>query len=351
MKLNKFFMLGLAGLAFAACSNEENLTGKNLDGNGVVSVKIVSPQSRTVISGTDKEEIIVGKEGATITVELTASEGGGTQDVEFNGGSHTVKFYGVKNPTKVEAYINDGKNKGQGTTDIAEIQVTPEQIPAYGSTEEIHLNGTTETSDGKTYEMYEAAVTMQIPVARLEVSGIKHVTHPTDDGEEENCKYQTLSIDGIYLDKIKTTSTGSVQDYAMGKDIDETNPKYPVLSDKITSTSFLAANASWPAEEGMVYAYNFYPGNMPILKIYFENAEGVDADEILSEPRYAVIQSYNGDSNFDFKAGTVYRIKDVSLKDKNIIGDEEGNILYGVDVTVTEAKWTALDITSEWIEQ
>ena len=29
MKLNKFFMLGLAGLAFAACSNEEN-SGNNL---------------------------------------------------------------------------------------------------------------------------------------------------------------------------------------------------------------------------------------------------------------------------------------------------------------------------------
>lgn len=36
----------------------------------------------------------------------------------------------------------------------------------------------------------------------------------------------------------------------------------------------------------------------------------------------------------------------MSLKDSNIIGDEEGNALYGVDVTVTEAQWTVVDMTA-----
>ncbi len=34
MKLNKFFMLGLAGLAFAACSNDDEVTSA-MDGDAV----------------------------------------------------------------------------------------------------------------------------------------------------------------------------------------------------------------------------------------------------------------------------------------------------------------------------
>lgn len=35
---------------------------------------------------------------------------------------------------------------------------------------------------------------------------------------------------------------------------------------------------------------------------------------------------------------------------KTLIGDEGGNALYGVDVTVKEAKWTIVDTTAEWVE-
>ena len=45
------------------------------------------------------------------------------------------------------------------------------------------------------------------------------------------------------------------------------------------------------------------------------------------------------------------RITDVKLDDKNIIGDEEGNTLYGVDVTVKEAQWSIETITGQWEEQ
>ena len=361
MKVNKFLMLGLTGLAFAACSNDEDLTGKNLDGNGVVSVKIVSPQTKTksVENATDEtagSKITVKGE---ITVQLTASSGVQTQTVTADGSSHSVKFYDVKGPSKIEAWINEGNTKGLGTTDISDedLQVVPTDIPAYGSTEEIYLNGTTELYNGNTYEMYEATVTMQLPVARLEVSGIKHVTHQVaGDADEASCKYQTLTIDGIYLDKVKTTATGNPVDYAMGTGISDTDDKYPILSDKIASASFLAENSSWPTETGKVYAYNFYPDadpeNQPVLKIYFGNATSVNENEKLSEPRYAVISSYNGQTDFTFKAGTIYRITNVTLKDKNILGDEEGNILYGVDVTVTEAQWTVAELNNvEWKEQ
>lgn len=46
MKLNRFFMLGLVGLAFAACGNEDEAENALAQGNGAVSIKIVSPTAR-----------------------------------------------------------------------------------------------------------------------------------------------------------------------------------------------------------------------------------------------------------------------------------------------------------------
>ena len=332
MKLNRFFMLGLAGLAFAACSNEEEMSqGQNLDGNGSVTVKIVAINVK-----------------GTIYVKLSAAVGSDTQEVPADGGMHTLKFYGVKSPSKVEAWVNDGDTKALGTTNIDDLQILPEQIPAYGSTTDIKLTGQTETveqnGNSTTYEMYEASVNMKIPVARLEVSGIKHATH--SDGDV--CKYSELSIDGIYLDKVKMTADAVATDYSMPAGSDGT-PAYPILFEDIAKASFLDEGAVWPAVEGQVYAFNFYTGTMPILKIFFEDATASDDNNPVSHPRYAVIKSYNGDTNFNFEAGHVYRITDVTLEDNNIIGDEEGNALYGV--TVTEASWSVTDITGEWVEQ
>ena len=192
---------------------------------------------------------------------------------------------------------------------------------------------------------------MEIPVARLEVSDIKHVTHA-----EGTCKFSRLTIDGVYLDKIyETKGSESATDfvYPAGD-----NGKVPILWEAIAApNNFLEASAQWPAwVEGQdakqqAYAFNFYPGaTMPVLKIYFAEATASDVQNPVSKPRYAVIKSYNQDENFKFEAGKIYRLTDVQLKDENIIGDEEGNTLFGVDVTVTEAQWTVTDITGEWIE-
>ena len=364
--MNKFLMLGIAGLAFAACSNEEDATSNGLQGNGAVTVRVVTPMTKTLGDATTESDgtdvIPVVPQDGKIYVKLTATTGGATKEITSG---NEVKFYGVSGPSKVEAWVNDGETKGQGATAIIDLQdIEPEAIPAYGSTEDITLTGSTETvsESGKstTYEMYEASVNLEIPVARLEVSGIKHVTHPVQgDPDEATCKYASLTINGIYLDKVKSTATGEIEDYHMPAVGTEGDPDYipaPILSDQInTPNNFLTPNTVWPAVETPAQSYNyyFYPDadQMPILKIYFETATSADPDNTFSQPRYAVIKSYNNNPNFEFVAGTIYRITDVTLKDKNIIGDEEGNNLYGVDVTVQEAKWNVQTISGEWVEQ
>ena len=365
MKSLNVFSLAVLGLSLFSCSKNEIETGKNLSQNGVVEIKIASPNigSRALVdatSGNNNEQVNVN---GTITVKLTYGSGETkTETVQANGEPHTVKFWGVTNPTKVEAYINDGEKVSDAieitNSETPNMQAIPSNIPAYGSTETITLAGKTETNDGKTYEMYKATVDMKIPVARIEVSGIKHEEH--SNTEDDKCKYSKLTIDGIYLDGIYVTRNAeSVTDYKYPAD-PTGSPGAPILWDAITAPNdFLASGVQWPSlpdegENKKAYSFNFYPnkGNndMPILKIYFAEAQASDESNPVSSPRYAIIKSYNGNTNFKFEAGKIYRITDIILKDENIIGDEGGNALYGVDVTVKEAKWTIVDTTAEWVE-
>lgn len=364
MKFSKSLLWAFAGLGLFACSNEEVVPeGGSMDGNGVVEVKIVTPNSmsRTLVDATPGNNGDKVQVKGTMSIKLTAGTGTATQTVELDGkgtGTTTVKFWGVQNPTKIEAWVNDGDKVGDGTSIInasaPAMQAMPEAIPAYGSSETFTLTGRMETNEGKSYEMYTTSVAVKIPVARLEVSGIKHVTHPTSD--EATCKYNTLTIDGIYLDKILATKGAtSVTDYKYPEVVGGegvTAIPAPILWDEIEG-NFLTPNAVWPADSEQAYAFNFYPdaAQMPILKIYFATATASDNKNPVTQPRYAVIKSYNGDPAFKFEAGKIYRITDVTLSDKNIIGDEEGNNQYGVDVTVTEAQWTIVDTTAEWVEQ
>ena len=116
------------------------------------------------------------------------------------------------------------------------------------------------------------------------------------------------------------------------------------LKDAIADQSFLGG-------ETLVgpYTYNFFVnGTNPIFKLYFSEAEG----EGVIEPRYAMITSYKDEAGdpVTFEAGHIYRIKDATLYDKNILGDEEGNTLWGVEVTVVEATWEIVDIEADWAE-
>lgn len=377
MKMNKFFMLGLAGLAFAACSNEDEVTGGLPDGNGVVTVKIVTPESLTKAMPTELPDgsttsgsiKVVGD----ITIALDADEGGTTHTLtqeEIADGATTVKFWNVKNPTKVRVYMNGAPTDGDySEKSILDYQVVPASIAAYGEavptltsntekpvadTDAVKNEGNNPEDANKNYQMYTANVTMQIPVARLEVSGIAHKTHQSP----ETCEYSELTISGIYLDNIQSVNDGSFGDYKFTGDPNGTGSD-AILAYTVTPTDFMAADAVWPSD-GKVYGFNFYPGttleNNPVLKIYFSHAKEATGAEPKSEPRYAMITKYvasggNADSDgIVLQAGKVYRITNAILDDKNIIGDEGGNTLYGVTVVVTEANWAVETIDAIWQE-
>lgn len=384
MKFSKSLLWAFAGLGLFACSNEEVVDNTQLpDGVGAVTINIVSPSmSRAIVDGTTATSVPVT---GNVTIELTA--GNGEQSIKLNAvqlkTQKSVTFWNVKEPKKITVSMNGGEASYAGEAPTI-FTGDPAGVPAYGETESFKLTpntaspgdkggadyetGANSGDENKTYQLYTASVTLAIPVARLEVSGIQHITdtHATGD-----CAYKTLKIAGVYLDNVYAEGTGVT--YANGAfpcasgtpadySYDGTNATgtgdLAILQDAATETDFLTPNQTWPETAGKAYAYYFYGAdgaeNLPIFKIYFNQSEANSTDHPLPAPRYAMITSYkqtaeNGGAQITkFEPGHIYRITSAKLTDENIIGDEGGNTLYGVEVTVEEAEWTVETIDADW---
>lgn len=382
MKTNKLFMLGLAGLAFTACSSDEDVTtqSKLPAGKGAVTINITSPElTRAIEAGTTANSVDVT---GPVKITLEATKGGNTIELtsEQLADNSTVTFWNVENPTKVTVSMNDGK--ASYTSDAPTVFTqAPAAIPAYGETSLFTLTSNTGsptvggsdyeaganadgTDDSKIYQLYTATVQLAIPVARLEVSGIQHVLS-ADGHLADDCAYQTLTIAGVYLDNVYATGSGvtySNGSFPCVSGIAPTDYSYngadgtgieAILKDAATETNFLAVDGVWPTA-GNAYSYYFFGAdgvnNMPKFKIYFDTSLAKDKDHPLPAPRYAMITSYKKDGVelTKFEPGHIYRIISAKLTDENIIGDEGGNTLYGVEVTVEEATWTVETITADW---
>lgn len=389
MKFSKSLLWAFAGLGLFACSNEEVVDNTQLpDGVGAVTINIVSPSmSRAIVDGTTATSVPVT---GNVTISLEATTGSGSIDLstEELAEQSSVTFWNVKEPKKITVSMNGGKASYVGEAPTI-FTSAPAGVPAYGEVGQnaITLSSTTSSpgkegganyetgansgDENKTYQLYTASVTLAIPVARLEVSGIQHIiTGDHEVGVEDGkCAYKTLTIAGVYLDNVYATgagvtyasgafpcATGAPTDYSY--DGTHGTGTAAILKDAATVTDFLTANQTWPETDGKAYAYYFYgadgAGNLPIFKIYFSESESQDATSPLPAPRYAMITSYkqtseNGGGQITkFEPGHIYRITSAKLTDENIIGDEGGNTLYGVEVTVEEAEWKVETIDAEW---
>lgn len=376
MKINKLFLLGLAGLAFTACSSDEEMTTQSglPAGTGAVTINITSPELTRAIEAGTTDNLV--KVTGDVTITLTATNG--TKSISLKATDLTtqssVTFWNVETPQSVSVSMNDGQASYAKVAPTAFTQA-PSAIPAYGETSTFSLTDQTakpgekggtayETGaeagdESKVYQLYTATVQLAIPVARLEVSGIQHV-----DGEN-GCAYKTLTIAGVYLDNVYATGEGvtySNGSFSCVTGIAPTDYSYTgndgtgieaMFKDAATPTDFLTPDAVWPAA-GNAYSYYFFgadgANNLPKFKIYFDTSEAKDGSHPLPAPRYAMITSYkNADGEIaKFEPGHIYRITSAKLTDENIIGDEGGNTLYGVEVTVEEAEWAVETIGAEW---
>lgn len=390
MKMNKWFMLGMVGLAFTACSNEEELGNQLPNGNGAVTVKLVSPTlTKAIAQGTTGNSV---KVTGTLTITLmdgtTPKETTVTVGADGTLSSPTVTFWNVTNPVSVSAKMNGGvsdyntTNINVSTSEGGDMQAAPASIPVYGSAtpspmgvSKPGVDAATNTNVGavkgdsqKQFDMYAATVNLEIPVARLEVSGITHVEHQSP----VKCEFEDLKICGVYLDNIRLTDGGALTNYRFPGDNNAGSEAAAILSESIngglTGGDAFVSGTTWPSANN-AFAFNFYApaendqtitsvdqsvskAQNPHFKVLFSCKDNSGVGNGVRY-RYAMITSYKNQQGeyIVMRKGHIYKITAAAITDDGILPDEEGNTTYGVEVTVEEAVWGVETITGEWVEQ
>lgn len=366
MKLTKSLFLAFAGLGLFACSNEEVVDNGGVQGDASISVKISDPVlSRAVVDYTTGTEVKLN----TIKLVLTAQTGGATKT--FNGADYVsrdalleavnqTEFQGVRNPSKMEVYINTDKSSGWTTSD---------DFMGAGLAEPLYASSTTFTladsknpdKDGDGVNEYTVSLAPEHTMARLEFGGIAHVD------TKEYCMFKTITIDGVILDEV----AGATQVEGWDPDNLMSNAIGADFTTEATGSAEAGWTPSWPGN-GQCYAYNIAPveGNLPILKVCFS---GIEINTAVPEYAgivwsgnvgYATVKNYKlaaGSQQYatafgagedgiikKFPAGYIYQVKSLEIPDEAIGSGWQGGEDIHVIATVSVSPWTIAQGTVEW---
>ncbi|WP_018712219.1 hypothetical protein [Phocaeicola barnesiae] len=350
MGMNKFFMLGLAGLAFAACNNEEVIDTAHQNG-ATVTVRFVGDAiTRTLetpATGDNGQTFPVEVNSGKITLTAQAVDVPSHQISGSLDGSSEYTFTGVRAPESIEVVVNEGTEDNMS---LADVYNTGLAEPLYGKSSTF-----VQDSEGN----YTVTINLERRLARLQFSGLNFTT--------VGSSYTALTLDGIYLNGAVKTENGS--DKATADNIGawetvtttwSTNaPVYDEIGAVIIGAD--AETGPWPSA-AQCYAYNIFPAsgtdNLPKLTVCFSNA--VQTNVTGSEYRYARVAKYKlegekgnlegiDDNGYitDFKAGYIYNITGLILGDGDLgpTPDGEGVTLTA---TVTVDPWTLVNATVEW---
>ena len=345
MKLNKYFMLGLAGLAFAACSNEDEV-GNDLSQNSkTITVKIETGGYTTRASGNEawtngannQSQITVN----TVTLYLLDKDGA-IVDTKTLANKLSDTFHGVSGTvTKIAAVANcqptasgTWANVVVETFDVADYQ-TAENAPVYAEAVDITYKNT-DTQDG--YPMYEATLQLVTKMSRIELSGNLQCTNLTESA------YKTLTLEYVGINRANTKFTLK----GIGSDPHPVTDNLPGFPDTGTPTAFYDAAAT-PApvlddkntSVALGTSYGYSVCGMPELLLRFDSEpiDNVTEGYIIYDPAYLKITGFKtADGNVvAMEPGKIYQITDLEFTEEDITTLEKDKIC--ITATVSVAPW------------
>lgn len=356
MKLNKYFMLGLAGLAFAACSNEDEV-GNDLSQNSkTITVKIETGGYTTRASGNgawtdganNQSQItmntvtlyLLDKDGAIVDTKTLENKSSDT----FHGVSGTVtKIAAVANcqPTASGTWANIVAE----TFDVADYQ-TAENAPVYAEAVDITYKNT-DTQDG--YPMYEATLQLATKMSRIELSGNLQCTNLAESA------YKALTLEYVGINRANTKFTLR----GIGSDPHSVTDNLPGFPDTGTPTAFYDAaatpvpvlsNKNTSVALGTSYGYSVC--GMPELLLRFDSEPIDDVTEgyIIYDPAYLKITGFKTtDGNtVAMEPGKIYQITDLEFTEEDITTLEKDKIC--ITATVSVAPWDIVAVEPSYGE-
>lgn len=356
MKLNKYFMLGLAGLAFAACSNEDEV-GNDLSQNSkTITVKIETGGYTTRASGNEawtngannQSQITVN----TVTLYLLDKDGA-IVDTKTLANKLSDTFHGVSGTvTKIAAVANcqptasgTWANVVAETFDVADYQ-TAENAPVYAEAVDITYKNT-DTQDG--YPMYEATLQLATKMSRIELSGNLQCTNLAESA------YKTLTLEYVGINRANTKFTLK----GIGSDPHSVTGNLPGFPDTGTPTAFYDAAAT-PApvlddkntSVALGTSYGYSVCGMPELLLRFDSEpiDNVTEGYIIYDPAYLKITGFKtADGNtVAMEPGKIYQITDLEFTEEDITTLEKDKIC--ITATVSVASWDIVAVEPSYGE-
>lgn len=405
MKFNKYFMLGLAGLAFAACSNDENLSDNGKEANKTI-IRLAFGKAETKGLGETAvkkynkiNDLIINFYNAqgnyvdvpdTYTDEVSGKTYDNKQSIAnavatLKGGAHeaTLEIGGVPlSATQVYIVANqpDATGNEQGI-DISSIKNAQKSHILLSSQKDC-LSSTLTSKDtgGITNGQVNATLT---PVAsRFELKDLVANHKPAD---WTGAEIVSFTVKGIYINRFypwgllsgadvtgrEQIARGDVKENytkvaysAIQYDYNGTGKKaydfsYMCDGDDISDTytyaaatgdeTFIQKATLNAAENGLAnwYGYQILPGAAPHLVI--ELAVMYDDGNAEAQQKYLVVEKYkSGDAGLEkTERGYVYQISTLEFDASNLV-----DVPYQGTKTVTAeivvAAWEAVPITPDF---
>lgn len=375
MKKLKFFALVLAGLTFAACSNDDVIDGGTTPetGNKEITVRLAMQTETTTAKSTralettpqkdlcapvNKLDIFVTDAGGTtiyVRDQVTSSIDNANATTKLLEKTYTglpssaAYIYVVANsPVSLDSYASIAALKAASFTVISQNDA------AYPNASNVILEGATSTltANGAPVngiQNYLATVQIFPAVSRLEMGyraeGVtdKYIRLST----ESSNNVTGFQIDGIYLnyyypnmtlagtDPVLASGTGTIVD-------NRTDALLTALTDFSVTTISAAA-----IPDGKIVAYNFFAGDMPHVLIRLKNITYKAGFSGLTEGWLTVEKYKKGATSFSTAVrGEVYTIGDIVF-DQTSIGEEPYTKNISITATITVRPWVGVDLVPE----
>lgn len=403
MKFNKYFMLGLAGLAFAACSNDEDVTNGREDGRVRVTLSLGTTEATRSLGETaaglyndvtDLQIFFYNGSGAFVAVPSSGTIGGEAYDNEaainaavkngLNGNTHQVTVELKEVPSSAsQIYIvanSNGKTNQIGTTSLTDARKTvihlknqiKEDFDRF-SGEESRLTGLGAIDgDGN------ATVQLRPAPSRIEMGKVTAV--PLQEGETwGGSEIKSFTVEGFYINKFRVQGyldgkalnlpemTEGAQDYGNVKD-DYTKAKYEEKTWSAMCDEPAAADYTYAEGDGTTTIYTATPVDSKwfgfmllrgtpadvVVKLNVAYADNTNAVKFLTITNYKYGSTWEdklnkvthqaGETVAEFLRGHVYKLTDIKFDVKDLT-----DIPYETTKTVTAIvevmPWVGVDVT------
>lgn len=405
MKFNKYFMLGLAGLAFAACSNDENPSDNGKEANKTI-IRLAFGKAETKGLGetvvkkyNNINDLIINFYNAqgnyvdvpdTYTDEVSGKTYDNKQSIAnavatLKGGAHeaTLEIGGVPS-SATEVYIV--ANQPEATDNEKGIDISSinnaQKSHILLSSQKDCLNSTLTSQRTGVITNGQVNATLTPVASRFELKDLVANPKPAD---WTGAEIKSFTVKGIYINRFYPWGLlggGDVANHdqiARGDDkANYTKEKYGAIlynyngtgekaydfsymcdGNDISATYTYAAatgdeafiqKATLNATEGGVenwYGYQILPGEAPHLVI--ELAVMYDDGNAAAQQKYLVVEKYkSGDAGLEkTERGYVYQISTLEFDASNLVDvPYQGTKTVTADISV--AAWEAVPITPDY---